>query len=117
MHKRAPSPERRWGVTDAAAALLLTVLLLALAPNLRLPEPWSTLVGLLIIWVPLLGAVLLATFVRGSSSLARDFGFRITGLDILVGLFLGLALRTVVSIIEVIAYGRLPMEAATFGPV
>ena len=108
---------RRWGLTDAAVGLALAVFLLVLVPSLRLPEPWSSLAGLLAVWVPLLGCVLIASYARGSGSLVRDFGLRFTGMDVLVGLFAGLALRSVVFALELLSFGHIATAPVALGPV
>ena len=112
-----PIPRLSWPPTDAAGGVALAVFLLLLVPTLRLPTPWSSLAGLLMVWVPLLGCVLIATYVHGSGSLVRDFGLRFTGMDVLVGLFVGLALRSVVFALELLAFGHIATAPVTLGPI
>ncbi|WP_166874672.1 CPBP family intramembrane glutamic endopeptidase [Salinibacterium sp. ZJ450] len=107
----------RWGLPDAAAGLLLAAALLLLMPTLPLVEPWATPLSYAAVWLPLLGAVLLAVHARGSGSLALDLGLRITALDVLIGLVVGLGLRTAAFVIDWIAYGKVTTGAPTLGPV
>ena len=107
---------RRWRLMDAAGGVALAVFLLFLVPTLRLPAPWSSLAGVLAVWVPLLGAVLIASYVHGSGSLVRDFGLKFTGIDVLVGLFIGLALRSVVFALELLVFGHITTATVTLGP-
>jgi membrane protease YdiL (CAAX protease family) len=80
---------------------------------------WTTLVRTVIIdpaiqvlgaylavWVPLLGTLLVASFVRGQRSLTLDFGLRFTWLDLCWGVGLGLLARAAVSGIELATSGR-----------
>ncbi|MBG6237088.1 membrane protease YdiL (CAAX protease family) [Mycetocola sp. CAN_C7] len=76
----------------------------------------SQLFGYLAVWVPLLGAVLYATYRRGQCSLRLDFGLRSTWLDILFGLTLGFFLRSIATLVEILIYGRAATGGATFGP-
>ncbi len=98
----------RFSIADAAVGLLASaVLLLTLisgAVSRFLPD--LELGGYLVVWLPLLGAVLYASFIRGSRSLARDFGIRFHWLDLLWGLAIGLLARVCATIVELVVYGR-----------
>lgn len=111
---------RRWGVVDAAwgvlASLILVVLLGASALRGWPRDPvLGELFSYLVVWVPLLAAVLIASMVRGRWSLARDFGFTFRPLDLLWGLTLGVLARLITGFIEIAGYGRLGSAGATFG--
>ena len=64
-----------------------------------------------------LGMVLAASFFRGDRSLVRDFGLSFTGMDVLVGVLVGLTLRLVVFGIGLMFYGRIQIDGATLGSV
>jgi len=68
-----------------------------------------------VVWVPFLAAVIVACFVRGTRSLARDIGLRITLLDVFLGVGAGLLARAVAGIIEIAATGRMVGLGVTFG--
>ncbi len=91
--------------------------LLVLLPTLPLVDPWTTPLSFAAVWLPLLGAVLIAVYMRGTGSLALDLGLRITALDVLIGLVVGLGLRTVAFIIDWVDYGTVLTGAPTLGPV
>lgn len=78
----------------------------------------ETAIGLsyLAVWVPLLGAVLIAISFRGKRSLRLDFGARFTWLDVLFGLTLGFFLRSIATLIEIFVYGRPAAGSITLGP-
>lgn len=112
----------RWGLGDAALGLAAAALLVGIvgaapaSPN-PLSLEWRTSLSFLAAWLPLLGAVLIATFARGQRSLRLDFGLYFTWLDILYGFALGFVLRTMATLIEIAFYGRLSGGAITFGPI
>lgn len=113
-----PSAQRsarrqRWGLADAAVGLfgaVLLILLLTSGTITRLfPDfvaNYSEWLGYLVVWVPLLGAVLGATYLRGRGSLARDFLVRFRWIDVLWGTSIGLLTRVIATIIEIAFYGR-----------
>lgn len=109
----------RWGVPDAAGGLMLAlVLVIFLMPlTLMWPPEASLPASYLAVWIPLGGAVLLASFVRGRRSLTLDFGLRFTWLDLLWGLSIGLLARAVASLIELGLTGYTLVPQASFGPV
>jgi membrane protease YdiL (CAAX protease family) len=112
--------EPRWGLTDAAAGVLGAIVL-ALALGGAFARFWivdaqiAMLLGYLVVWVPLLGAVLIACFWRGSRSLVRDFGLRFRPLDLLWGLSIGLLARVVASFVEIGLFGHIGGGSVTFG--
>lgn len=127
-----PSPTR-WGLADAAGGLILAAALL-LAVGFASAHFWITdshvllLLSYLAVWVPLLGAVLVACFVPGSGSvggsgwfsggggsLVGDLGLRFRPIDVLWGLFVGLLARVVASLIEIAEYGHIGTSSVTFG--
>lgn len=68
-----------------------------------------------VVWVPFLIAVAVACLVRGTRSLARDIGLRITPLDVFLGVGAGLLARAVAGVIEIAATGRMVGLGVTFG--
>lgn len=101
----------RWGVADAAVGTLLA-LLASLAwggvtRSVVMPAEVQVIGSFLAVWLPLVAIVVVATFVRGQRSMTLDFGLRITWLDVLWGIALGLLARTAVSAIEIVSSGRI----------
>jgi membrane protease YdiL (CAAX protease family) len=68
-----------------------------------------------VVWIPLIAAVVVACFLRGTGSLRRDVGLRITLLDVFLGVGAGLLARAVAGIIEIAATGRMIGLGVTFG--
>jgi membrane protease YdiL (CAAX protease family) len=68
-----------------------------------------------VVWVPFLAAVVFACFVRGTRSLARDVGLRMTLLDVFLGVGAGLLARALAGIIEIAFTGRMIGLGVTFG--
>lgn len=97
----------------AAAALLAATM----RAGVQIAQPFDALGSYVLVWVPLLGAVLLARFAvsppRGSASV---LGFAFRPIDLLWGLAAGLILRIVVSVLEVVVYGSLPATAGGGAP-
>jgi membrane protease YdiL (CAAX protease family) len=116
----ATPPERRvrWGLDDAAVGAVGAILLV-LAADWALSHGYLTdprvveVLSYLVVWVPLLGSVLVACYLRGSRSLARDFGLRFRPIDLLWGLTIGLLTRVVASLAEIAGYGRLGTGGVT----
>ena len=107
---------RRWGLADAAIGIALALLLLLAAGQLVLTDQHlAVLVSYLSSWIPLLGAVLVACYLRGSCSLARDLGLRFRPLDLLWGLAIGMLARVVASLVEIGGYGHMGGGAVTLG--
>lgn len=71
----------------------------------------------LVVWVPLLGAVLVASFARGRRSLRQDFGLRFRWIDLLLGLGIGLGLRFVAGLLELVTGGTLVLAPTEFEPL
>ncbi len=93
------------------------VLVGTIRTGIRIPQPFDALGGYVLVWLPLLGAVLLARFAvsapRGS---APVIGLAFRPIDLLWGLAVGLLLRIVVSVLEVVVYGSLPATASGGAP-
>jgi membrane protease YdiL (CAAX protease family) len=68
-----------------------------------------------VVWVPFLAAVAVACFLRGTQSLTRDIGLRITWLDVFFGVGAGLLARAVAGIIEIALTGQMVGLGVTFG--
>lgn len=119
----APTDHRvRWGLGDAFVGVLLAVVLVwavgwgalrgwPASPELR------TALGYLAAWVPLIGAVVAASYLRGRRSLTRDFGLRFEWIDLFFGLVVGGMMRAATTLIEIVLYGRVASGGAAFGPV
>ncbi|WP_354500209.1 type II CAAX endopeptidase family protein [Mycetocola sp. 2940] len=112
----------QWSIRDAVAGFALAVLLVGLVGTqaLRAWPPsaeWQVALSYLAAWLPMLGAVLVASYLHGRRSLALDFGLRFSWLDILYGLTLGFFLRSIVTLIEILGYGGPAGGAVRFGPV
>jgi membrane protease YdiL (CAAX protease family) len=111
---------QRTGLGIAAVGVVTAVVLvmvlneLFLRGAIRNPQ-LGELLSYLVVWVPLLGAVLTFCFVFGSRSLARDIGLRFRPLDLLWGLTLGLVARVIATILEVAAYGQMGGAGAVLG--
>ena len=112
------SASRRWGLTTATVgvvvALALIISLVPVIARLQFTQPHlALLLSYLAVWVPLLGAVGVACYVKGSRSLSRDFGLRFRPLDLLWGLAIGLLARVAASLLEIIGYGQMGSSAVT----
>ncbi|MCP2032104.1 membrane protease YdiL (CAAX protease family) [Okibacterium sp. HSC-33S16] len=112
----------RWGLNDATVGIALAVLLVwavgwaatrgwPAVPELR------TALSYFAAWVPLLGAVFFASYVRGRRSLVRDFGLRFAWIDLFFGLVVGGMMRAAATLVEIVVYGRVATGGPTFGPV
>lgn len=103
--------ESQWGVADAAVGTLLALLASlawsGITRTVVMPAEVQVIGSFLAVWLPLLATVIVASFVRGRRSMAVDFGLRITWLDVLWGIALGLLARTAVSAIEIASSGRI----------
>jgi len=103
---------QRSGLGVAAIGILAAVVLVMLLNEasmrgmIRDPQ-LGVLLSYLVVWVPLLAAVLTFCFVFGSRSLGRDIGLRFRPLDLLWGLTLGVVARVLTTILEIAGYGRM----------
>ncbi len=74
-------------------------------------DEWLQVLGaFLAVWVPLLLVLWIADAARGRRSHWRDFGLRITWLDLLWGAGVGLMVRGAVTLIELGATGRTSLD-------
>ncbi|CAD5991208.1 conserved membrane protein of unknown function [Agreia sp. COWG] len=117
---RGETPRARWGLIESAAgfvgAFVLISLLIAWLRGALYYDPNVVLVlSYAVVWVPLLSAVVVASYIRGTRSLARDVGLRITWLDVFFGVGAGLLARTAAAIIEIAMTGRMVGMGVTFG--
>jgi len=99
------------GRLEAAVGAIVAVVLITLTPGI---PAWA---GYLVLWVPLIAAVVV-TARRGS---ARNSGgstdlirFGITWMDVLVGAFVGLLLRSVIIVIELLSVGYVTSSSSMF---
>jgi membrane protease YdiL (CAAX protease family) len=112
----SPARGRQWGLADGAAGMVLSFsLLLGAGQHVLADQHQALLLSYLAAWIPLLGAVLVACYLRGSRSLARDCGLRFRLLDLLWGLAIGMLARVVASLVEIGGYGHLGGGAVTLG--
>jgi membrane protease YdiL (CAAX protease family) len=126
MSTTAPRPtvDRpvRWGLTDATIGVVLAIVLVW-AVGWAASRGWPampelrTALSYLAAWVPLLGVVLVATYLRGRRSLVRDFGLRFTWIDLFFGLVVGGMMRAATTLVEIVVYGRVASGGPTLGPV
>lgn len=105
------SPGPQWGVADAAVGTVLA-LLAALAwgaatRTVVMPAEVQIIGAFLAVWLPLVGTIVIASFVRGRRSIVLDFRLRLTWLDVLWGVALGFLARTAVSVVEIVSSGRI----------
>ena len=96
-HYRDPLSALTTAVVAYFAVLVLLLLVVPRIPPLGEAGWISQLVTFLIVWVPLLGAVVFAGRRFGHGSLERDAGLRIRWIDVGVGLLVGLVLRFAVE--------------------
>ena len=100
------------GRLEAACGAIAAVLLIAVIPGLPV---WA---GYLMLWVPLVAAVGVATQRSGPAidldDSALRIRFRITWMDVLVGAFIGLLLRTVIIVIELFSVGFVTSSSSMF---
>jgi membrane protease YdiL (CAAX protease family) len=115
-----------WGLLEAFVGVVLAITFMLLLvrwfstpsfPRFVFDGNLGLLLSYLVVWVPLLGACAYACYARGTGSLGRDFGLRITWLDVLFGLGVGLLVRAVASVIEIAVYGRMNLGGATLGEI
>lgn len=110
----APDDRVRWGIGDAAAGLLLSLLLSVLVSSIALGVVgeddfedlplWGTALLQVPLWIALLGIPLVATGLKGRRSLRLDFGFAMRWTDVPIGLALGLGLQLAVGLVLQLVY-------------
>ncbi|MCS5736276.1 CPBP family intramembrane glutamic endopeptidase [Herbiconiux daphne] len=90
----------RWGLVDVVAGIVAFLLLSAAAQELaRVPavaaQPQLRFVidQVVVGWLPILAAVIVASRWRGRGSLSADFGLRFRALDVAIGVLGGILLR------------------------
>jgi membrane protease YdiL (CAAX protease family) len=109
----------RWlgaSLTALASALLSMLALVSWLRTGPLYDGHAVLVAsYLVVWLPFIAAVAFVSFVRGSRSLVRDTGLRITALDVFVGVGAGLLSRAAAGVVEIAVTGRLIGLGVTFG--
>jgi membrane protease YdiL (CAAX protease family) len=110
-------PGHRSGLNIAVIGVVSAVVLVMVLNELFLRgairDPrLGELLSYLVVWLPLLAAVLTFCFLFGSRSLSRDIGLRFRPLDLLWGLTLGVIARVVASILEIAAYGSMGSAGA-----
>jgi len=102
----------RWGRTEAAVGAIGAVVVIASTPTLPM---WAEYLA---VWTVLVSAVLVAA-VRGRSNLDADGAskvrlLRFTWMDLLVGAFVGLLLRALMMVIEIVSVGKVSSSSSLF---
>jgi membrane protease YdiL (CAAX protease family) len=106
-------------VRESAAGLFLVFVFVLLFPlltrsGLITSNHAVVLLSFLVIWVPLLGCVLVATFRGRSQPLMNGFRTFIQPIDLVWGLAVGLLARVVATLLEVGFYGQPGSPSASF---
>ncbi len=121
-----PDAERvRWGMGDAVLGTLLTlavptlvgtVVLLAMGRSDFAGVSLAAVALLQVpLWAGLLGAPLWSTYAKGRRSLAADFGLRMRGIDIPIGLAAGFATQLVLVVAIALIYPLLGIDPEQVG--
>ncbi len=97
----------RWGVPDAVGGFVAAVVLSGVIGSIILvlggwdttddAPMWAVALLQIPLWIGFGGAVLLATYLRGSRSLRTDFGLVVEARDVPIGLALGVAAQYFVN--------------------
>ncbi|WP_166404677.1 CPBP family intramembrane glutamic endopeptidase [Labedella endophytica] len=104
------SAPRRWSLMVPLAGLAAAVLLLPFAGTALVPEPIRELSSYLVVWIPLVAAVVVAVRLamrRRSEPWWRTLRLPLSVMGAAVGVFVGLAARTAGVILEVLVTGRI----------
>ena len=100
----------------ATVGIVIAMLLIVVVGNMQFTEGrWATLFGYLCVWVPLLGAIVVAGARRGPGFWLYDLRFSVHPMDLIWGLAVGLLARTVTSLIEIAGYGSVGTAGVTLG--
>lgn len=102
----------------ALAGFVVAAFLAAMMPaGVRLPQPFDAFDGYLLVWLPLLVAILVARFgLQTPAGSPSTLGFAFRPIDLLWGIAAGMLLRILVSVLEVLVYGSLPAMATGAAP-
>ena len=101
------------GRVEAAAGAVVAVAIVAALPGL---PTWG---AYLVLWTPLIAAVLVANHRRSSlehvtGNRSAGIRFHITWMDVLNGAFVGLLLRTVMIVLELVSVGYVTSSSTMF---
>ena len=104
-----------WDVLYAALALAAVVIASSVVGDLLLRSPGvpplvSVVVSYLVIWVPLLAAVVFATLGLGRAGALRRLGLRLRPLDVLWGVGIGLIARVLDAVVNLVVVGSTGLE-------
>lgn len=110
---------QRWHLTVATVGFAATAVLVVMFPaGIRLPAPVAPLGGYVLVWLPLLVAILVIRLDRSRRDSGPDaVRWRLRPIDLLWGAAIGLLLRIVVSILEIVVYGSLPATSGGTVPL
>jgi len=102
----------RSGLSIATAGLVGAVVLVMLLNELYgrgvfVDQQLAVLLSYLVVWLPLLGAVLIFGYVVGARPGLPGIGLRFRALDLLWGLTLGVVGRVLATIVEIAGYGQM----------
>lgn len=104
------STPRQWSLLVPLMGLVLAVMFLPVATARWVPAPVQPVLGYLVVWLPLMAAVVAAVVIASRRSglrwwIALDLRSTFTG--VLLGAFVGLAVRSIGFVIELLATGRI----------
>jgi membrane protease YdiL (CAAX protease family) len=104
------STRRQWSLLVPMIGLALAGVLLPVATARWVPYPVQSVLGYLVVWVPLAAATVVAVIIakrRSADSSWMVLGMRWSAIGVLAGAFVGLALRCVALLLELLAAGRI----------
>jgi len=101
-------------LTGFAVAAILAA---SIPAGVRMPQPLDALDGYVLVWTPLLAAIVIAGLaLRAPAGTSPVLGFAFRPIDLLWGLAAGLILRILVSLLELLVYGSPPGMATGSAP-
>ncbi|RWZ46606.1 CPBP family intramembrane metalloprotease [Labedella phragmitis] len=104
------SSPRQWSLLVPLIGLALAVVLLPVATARWVPFAVQQVLGYLVVWVPLVAATVAAVIVASRRSGERwwiAMSLRSTLTGVLLGAFVGLALRSIALVVEILGTGRI----------
>ncbi|WP_104130466.1 CPBP family intramembrane glutamic endopeptidase [Cryobacterium sp. N21] len=102
-------------LTPAAIGIVLAMVLIVVVDSTQFADArWALPLSYLCVWIPLLGAIVVAGWAHGAS-FWRWLRFSVRGIDLIWGLGVGLLARTVASLIEILGYGSIGSAGVRLG--